>query len=822
MHPLSAQASESPHHSPGPDSAHAGADPVAGTALSLVTLHNVLSLAKRRWRLVLGVALVTALFVTAVVVLQAPVYRSRAAIRLADPERPLVVGMEEPVVPKDRTINPVLILVELLRSRAVIGEVVDSLSLRARPLDGFLSLSRLSPTGFVELRAAPHARTDTIALEFDPETVTLRTREASVEGRYGEPLTQGAITVVVHRRPSVDRVAYEILPRERAIDRVLKDLAVTPRKATDIVDVAYTTDDPVLAQRLSNLVVETFRAVQERAVQAQAQRSAEFLDGQRARIADLQRGAQEELASFQKNRRMGTMAGRLDARQSDLATLDMRLSELDADRRVYQTLLRRLETGSEQDHVAALREVAYAPELANDEVIQRLYPQVLQYQVRVDSMKSGPHALAAGNPDLIQAVSVLHSTREELADAVRARLTSTEARRTALLATRARTTAAAEDTPALDAEEARLQHRVDILVTATDQLQVEYQKARLAQELAAGDVRIVDAAPLPYEPYGLPDAGKIGLGLFLGLLLGLATAAALDSMSRVIHRPEEVERLLAVRPLGVIPPMGNGNGRSPLRRALQHRHRHANGNGNAEPALLGTEPFRRVYSSLVPGWGYGRRTILVTSTIPQEGKTLTAANLAVIFAGEGARVLLIDADIRRPSLHRAFHTASAPGLRDVFVDPPAPIPNVFSFAPSVERGAPIERPDPAHEAIQSTCVPGVSLLAAGSRVGSLADLKSTRMRDLLTRVGEGFDVIILDSPPVLVSADAAILAPLVDGVIFVIRAGQTERHAIEQAHEQLGSAGGHVLGTVLNDPAGEISKYGRYYYFEEETAKEVS
>jgi Mrp family chromosome partitioning ATPase len=96
------------------------------------------------------------------------------------------------------------------------------------------------------------------------------------------------------------------------------------------------------------------------------------------------------------------------------------------------------------------------------------------------------------------------------------------------------------------------------------------------------------------------------------------------------------------------------------------------------------------------------------------------------------------------------------------------------------------------------------------------------MRDLLKRLSPGFDVIILDTPPVLVSADAAILAPLADGVILVVRAGETERHAIEHGYEQLTTAGGHVLGVVLNDPAGEIPKYDRYYYAYEEKAEEAS
>jgi Mrp family chromosome partitioning ATPase len=407
---------------------------------------------------------------------------------------------------------------------------------------------------------------------------------------------------------------------------------------------------------------------------------------------------------------------------------------------------------------------------------------------------------------------------------VRARLASTDDRRRALLAARTSASAAARATTAVEAEEARLQHRLDILVTATDQLQLEYQKARLAQDLAAGDVRIVDAAPLPYRPDGLPAPGKMALGLFLGLLLGTGTAATLDTMSRVIHRPEEVERLIPVRRLGVIPLLEGPTSPQERLRAILHgrqslRPRIAE---TDDSLVLGTEPFRRVYSSLIPGWGDRARTILVTSTMPREGKTLTALNLAVIFAGEGARVLLIDCDVRRPRLHQMFRLARQPGLMEMFAEQPAPTPRVYSMAPELECGPPVAPPDPADRAIQATTVPRLSLLAAGAPLRPMQELKGTLMRELLERLEGRFDVTILDTPPVLVSADASILAPQADGVILVVRAGQTERELIGHGYEQLTAAGGHVLGVVLNDPAGEIPKYDPCYSVYDETVQEAS
>jgi Mrp family chromosome partitioning ATPase len=114
------------------------------------------------------------------------------------------------------------------------------------------------------------------------------------------------------------------------------------------------------------------------------------------------------------------------------------------------------------------------------------------------------------------------------------------------------------------------------------------------------------------------------------------------------------------------------------------------------------------------------------------------------------------------------------------------------------------------------------VLPAGQCLGEPADVKGSLVRQLLERLDGAYDVIILDTAPVLASADAAILAPIVDGVILVVRAGEAERHAVQHTHTQLTAAGGHVLGVVLNDPAGVIPKYGRYYYLYEEVVEEVA
>jgi len=251
-----------------------------------------------------------------------------------------------------------------------------------------------------------------------------------------------------------------------------------------------------------------------------------------------------------------------------------------------------------------------------------------------------------------------------------------------------------------------------------------------------------------------------------------------------------------------------------------------------------------LYSSLTHGWGERQRTILVTSVAPQEGKTLIAANLAVTFAREGARVLLVDSDLRRPRLHKIFRVSRAPGLADLLnperslyvegepaQDDGRPA-HAYSMMPELERptgkaeaeAAPPEagprttqraasRALPKSTPIRPTSIKNLSLLPCGSLSLHHAEvLTAGGFRSILQNIASEFDVIILDTPPVLVSADAVILSPIADGVLMVVRAGQTHRDAAELAYQQLTSAGASVIGAVLNDPAGELDRERKYYY----------
>jgi capsular exopolysaccharide synthesis family protein len=334
-----------------------------------------------------------------------------------------------------------------------------------------------------------------------------------------------------------------------------------------------------------------------------------------------------------------------------------------------------------------------------------------------------------------------------------------------------------------------------------DELRADFQRARMAEAVEAGDIDVVALAPLPSTPLLNSAALKVVLGLILGLALGTVIAYILEALNTSIRRPEDLEAVLHVPGLAVIPRITDGS-----RNAQSHFRRLLGSGKAAHPTVgspltgnqtfsIGIEAFRNLRTGLI--WSDGGetlRSLVVTSAAPGEGKTMTAANLAVTLAYDGLRVLLVDCDIRRPRIHGLFQLPRSPGLMELLRasgDPDVPPPR----------------------AIRETPVARLSVLTCGALPVNAANLLSgTRMRVLLAELQEQFDIIVLDTPPVLATADASIVASLTDGVLLVVRAGTTDRNAAQRAYQQLANVGARVVGTVLNDPGGEVAKEGDYYY----------
>jgi succinoglycan biosynthesis transport protein ExoP len=301
---------------------------------------------------------------------------------------------------------------------------------------------------------------------------------------------------------------------------------------------------------------------------------------------------------------------------------------------------------------------------------------------------------------------------------------------------------------------------------------------RVSSNSRQNNVRVVDHAEVPKSPTTLTGRRTWLMAIAVGLVLAVGVAFGLDYMNDTIKTPEDVTQRLKLPFLGLVPVV----------------------RGDKHPVLASShvphdfgEAFRALRTSLISKYpGEGTKIVVVTSAQPLEGKTTTAANIAMALAFGGSRVLLIDADMRRPGLHRPLRLTNDRGLSQVLVGQAR-----------------------VRDVIQRTVDPNLLAITAGKMPPNPSELlASERMKTLLTNLAHGpFDWIIIDTPPVLAVTDAVVLAPLVSGVTFVVGAEMTRRRLAERAIETVMQTHPKYAAVVLNkvDFARNKYYYSRYY-----------
>jgi succinoglycan biosynthesis transport protein ExoP len=786
-----------------------------GDALSLGQIFGVL---RRRYRLIL---LMTVLGIAggAYLALKTPAsYKAVATIRLAGERRALTGTIENQTSPEasSRTMDPILSLAQGVRSQSVMGAVVDSLGLQLASVTPEFGMNKVD-----KIWVNPQAGSDTIQVTFYQNGVKAKLGNREARARYGDVVDLGAARFAITDVPDVPSAEIAIVPRQMAVDKLTTGILVAPRTGTDVIDVTYMSSNPRMSQRVVNTTVTEFKHVSILTAKQMSTRRREFLEAQLKQTDSTLIRAQAELAAFRSRQQLASTQDQMNAQQTSMLALDTRRTELEADKQTFAALQTQLKKGDDASQMEAIRALASSPGLADNPTVSNYYRQLQTYQYKVDSMTTGPWKAAPTNPDLIQLRSLIASTKNDLKQAVSSHVSTIDARIGALRNLRARSGASLQLLPAMAEEEARLNSRVQSLTSSSDDVRRDYQKARMAEEVEAGDLDIVDLAGTPYAPIWATAGLKLGLGLLLGLLLGIGGAFLLEALNTSIRKPEDLEGALHIPGLAVIPRLTSSSSPAPKRgllrpgkRAeLESKRANASALGTVtQPFSIGVEAFRMLRTSLV--WceqGDNMKTLVVTSAAPGEGKTLTSANLAVTFAYDGLRVLLVDCDVRRPRLHGLFQVPRSPGLMELLT--PSFGGNdaqSLTFNPSAGR---TDSGRPVTDVVRPTNVRGLSLLTCGALPTNPSGLLSgVRMRVLLQELAKSFDLVILDTPPVLATADAGILGSLADGVLLVVRAGQTDRVAAKRAHQQLVNVGARVVGTVLNDPGGEVSQYGDYYY----------
>ncbi len=322
----------------------------------------------------------------------------------------------------------------------------------------------------------------------------------------------------------------------------------------------------------------------------------------------------------------------------------------------------------------------------------------------------------------------------------------------------------------------QLQDRLTQYRTIYSNLVLSYEQVRLSEEQTSTNVALSQRATVPTAPVTPKTFQNAVLAALIGMLLTVAGVIVFDKVDATIKDPQEVRRDLGVPVLGIIP---------------WHKVPTDKPTVLAEPYSPPAEAFRLLRTNIAYGLAdRALRRILVASAIPQDGKTMVACNLAVLLSQSGKRVLLVDADLRRPQVYHRFGLQNRSGLSDLLTRPLDDI------------GTIIKAVDP----------PKLAVLTAGELPANPAELLTSHaMSQTLDALNREFDLVVIDTPALLAVTDAAALAPLTDGVVLVARPGMTRLADLRQSMEQLKVVGARVLGVVLNEVKPSSPRYGYYY-----------
>lgn len=604
--------------------------------------------------------------------------------------------------------------------------------------------------------------------------------------------------------------------RPEIINSYMGMLEINPVAHTRLVKVGFSTPNPELSARVANAHTQAYIR---QGVNLRTRANEEALRFLETKLRELKERMEKSEAAL-NNYRRGKGIISLDDKENivvdRLADLNKRLTEAEAERIGLEA----------QVHLIRKRNYDSLPAVLNSTLIQTLKEELVRLEGERAQLavqfKSGYPRLPQMEAQVEKTSGRLKQEIQQVVGGIESAYLAAETRERELRAKMEEQKAMTLRLKDAAVEYALLEREVDTNRQLYESVLQRLKEMGVAAELRSSNVSVIEQAEPPLKPSKPKKSLILFLSASMGLIGGVGLAFFFEHLDNTLKTPEEVERVLRLPSLGVVPDFLSLNGsdhayapRHALNKdgnmrhllvkkdELTNNHEHsptaaklAEGPGR-ELLTVSHHPLSVVaeaYRSLRTGILLSRaeappQTMLFTSGTQAEGKTSTAVNTAVIFAQMGVKVLVIDADLRRPRCHKVLGTANGLGLTEVLTG---------------QREA--------WEVIKPTSVNNLFLLSSGSIPSNPAELVgSKKMQDTLALLQEYYDYILIDSPPVIPVSDAVLLSTFVDGVVLVVYSQQTPKHVVKETHSRLEYAQAKILGVVLNRVNMQNGDYAYYY-----------
>lgn len=566
------------------------------------------------------------------------------------------------------------------------------------------------------------------------------------------------------------------IPLSPAVAVVRSRLSVEPLPGGRLVNLRFTAYDPSVCAQLANALAEAYieqgRDLRVNTSEEASEFLTDRLDVQRKKVEDTEKA----LRDFEIRHSL-TGLERDDAAQGDAQAL----------------MSARAERMSKEALVGQLRSMSplqlqTAPLVQASSVVQSLRVRLAELQAEQARLSE---TLGERHPDIVRLRSELRTTEDRLHGEIQGIVSAAEADYRAARDKEARlegTLAASKRTRASEQvlfEQSVLKREVESAKKLFDDLKSRKEDTGLQSEMRASYVKIVERAEVPHAPIFPRRERNLQIGIALGLALGIGLALLFEHLDNTFKTPEDIKEQLGLPFLGMVPDVNKPGTANVARRSAFFLK---------DPTSAVSEAYRVLRTNLIYSCPQERgRVLLVTSANPGEGKTTTVANLGACLAQNAQRVLLVDADLRRPMMHQHFSISKTPGLSDLIVG---------RCQPSA--------------AIQTTRYKGLHVLPCGYVPPDPAELLGSQsLRQIVAAFREHYDWVLIDSPPVLAISDTPTLTPLVDSIVLIVGAEIARRPAVQRAVDQLSGVGGKVVGVVLNKVDLERNSYYYSQYYGE-------
>ncbi len=563
-----------------------------------------------------------------------------------------------------------------------------------------------------------------------------------------------------------------------AIKAFEKRLTVETVKNSDLVNVSYEAKNPELAARVANETVQAFIEQNIDMRTAPARSYMAWLDGELDKIKARMDESAYSLENFKRSERI--IGGDRSSNVTLAALNDLNAKVLSAEARRYQAEIKYqqvMKLSSVPDGLMSL------PDVLNNKVIQDLQSQetMISKDMAEKSKKYGdkhPVMIRLAN-EMKQIKKQINGEVKLVADGIKNDYDEARREEQSLRGAFNRQKSEAMSYDRSSAEYDLRKQDVEGAKEIYGQVLKKAQETNIMGTINVSSVQLIDGATPPKIPARPKKVLNMLLGVALGLFTGIGFALVSEHMDNTYTSPEELEENLGVPMLGVVPKSSRQDDKKP-----------ENIDAVIDPISPMAESFRTIRSNiLLSRQNRSPRVIQVCSAMHGEGKSTVSVNLASIMAAAGERILLIDGDMRRPRLHKAFE-----------------VPNTRGLSSLITKKADLA------DVLRKTKIPNLSFIPSGPLYSNPGEmLGSTAMFNLMTGLREQFDRVLIDCPPYLGIADASLLTPLSDGVVLVVRSGKTIKDAVHKIKKNMDTIKAEILGVVLNDMA--IRSVDYYYHY---------